>query len=229
MKSIVDITRRDVLKAGGAGVALAVGGGLAGAVAATPVGWDDRSLEQQLKYLRTRTKPYRKLSAADRDGYVSAALPLYCGMGYHFDKESAWEGENAPDPSTPGSLFYALNEADRLVLVGVEYLLITELDADGEPKDPMPNVFNDEPENVDEKPLYGTAEADGWELITDPATGFTVWDLHVWLHEDNPLGVFHPTHPAYDDLPTCVPLELHEPEAATTDVVVTGTTAGKVV
>lgn len=207
-----DVTRRDVLKTGAASVALVVGGGLVGSVTATPAGWDDRSLEQQLRYLRTRTRPYRKLSAADRDGYVSAALPLYCGMGYHFDKESVWEGENAPDPSTPGSLFYALSESDRLDLVGVEYLLVTELDGDGEPNDPMPNVFNDKPENADEKPLYGTTEADGWELITDPATGFTVWDLHVWLHEDNPLGVFHPTHPKYADLPTCVPLDVHEPE-----------------
>jgi hypothetical protein len=210
-KPIGDITRRDTLRAGALAATVAVGGSLVGFARAVPDDWDSRSFDQQLRYLRARTHRYRRVSAADADGYVSAALPLYCGVGYHFDKESAWEGENAPDPDTPGSLFYVLDDNDELRLAGVEYLLVTELDEEGEPVDPMPDLFNDEQTDVEADPLFGRSEADGWELIVDPATGFTVWDLHVWLHEENPAGVFTHTHPSYEDLPTCVPLDLDEP------------------
>jgi hypothetical protein len=68
-------------------------------------------------------------------------------------------------------------------------------------------MVNDEGEPLDGKPLEGTPEADGWHLIPDPATGFAIWDLHVWVHERNPAGVFGLPNPRYADMPGCVPLE----------------------
>lgn len=167
-----------------------------------PDGWDDLSLAEQLDTVREATAPYKQPDAVADDGYVSAELPLYCGLGYHFDNESVWE--NPPQPTQPGSLAYVLSADGQFTLGAVEYLFVTDRDDEDNPADPQPEVFNDDDEPLDEKPLAGTREADGWELIEDPATGKFVWTLHAWVHVDNPNGVFHPSNPDFADMPGCV-------------------------
>lgn len=163
--------------------------------------WEDLPLAEQLATVREATAPYKQLAAAD-DGYVSANIPLYCGLGYHFDNERVWE--QPPQPTRPGSLAYGLSADGQLRLGAAEYLFITDKDDEGNPTDPKPDVFNDEDEPLEEPPLAGTREADGWELIEDPATGKFVWTLHAWVHIDNPDGVFHPSNPDLKDMPGCV-------------------------
>ena len=195
------VSRRRVLRAGAFATGAAFLGGGSGVALALPSGWSDLSLKEQLKAVRKATIPYKRLEEMDRAGYVSANIPLFCSEGYHFDKVSLW---NELDPEQPGSLFYVIDEGGKLKLGGVEFLLHTDL---GDPG-PKPDLFNDEGEPPNGSPLLGTSEEEGWHLITDPATGFAVWDLHVWVHEKNPLGVFSLPNPRFADMPGCVPLEL---------------------
>lgn len=44
-------------------------------------------------------------------------------------------------------------------------------------------------------------------LIEDSATGMHIWDLHVWVHERNPEGVFSLPNPRFANVPGCVPLD----------------------
>lgn len=193
--------RRSFLKASG----LAIVGSLTGRLRETttrPDDWADLSLAEQLDAVREATAPYEQLDAMADDGYVSAKLPLYCGIGYHFDNESVWE--SPPQPTQPGSLFYVLSSDGQLALGGAEYLFVTDKDDEGNPTNPKPDLFNDENEPLDEEPLAGTREADSWELIEDPATGKFVWNLHAWVHIDNPDGVFRSRNPDLEEMPGCV-------------------------
>lgn len=199
------VSRRKLLKASAvaAGVGLVTGSGSA---LATPTGWDDLPLKQQLSVAQRATKHYKHLDAMDEAGYVSASLALLCSEGYHFDNETLWES-NELDPERPESLFYMLHRNGKLSLGGSEFIVVTELDEEGEPVDPKPDLFNDDDEPVDGDVLRGVSEEDGWMLIEDPATGLVIWDLHVWLHEYNPAGVFSLPNPRFEDMPGCVPLE----------------------
>lgn len=210
------IKRRRVLKSGlvtstvlaTGGVTGLATGGTAGHTAAHPTDdWDDLSLKEQLKVVRKATQPYRDLDTMAGAGYVSSPIPLFCSEGYHFDNLANW-GTAQLDPENPESLFYVLNPGGKLVLGGAEYIVVTELDENADLVDPEPDLFNDESEPVEDDPLRGTTESDGWHVIEDPASGLVLWDLHVWIHEDNPAGVFSLPNPRYADLPGCVELEV---------------------
>lgn len=169
--------------------------------------WNELSLTEQLRVVRKATQPYQKLDNMAEAGYVSSPIPLFCSEGYHFDNLANWETPEL-DPRNPESLFYVLNEAGRLKLGGAEFIVVTELDENGDPVDPRPDLFNDEGESVDDDPLRGISEEDGWNLIVDPGSGLVLWDLHVWVHEYNPDGVFSLPNHRYADMPGCVVLEL---------------------
>lgn len=164
--------------------------------------WETLSLAEQLERVRETTAPYKQLDAMAADGYVSSTR-LYCGLGYFFDKASILE--QPPQPPQPGSLFYVLSADGQLTLGGAEYFLITNKDDEGNPTDPKPDVFNDEDEPLEEKPLAGTREADGWALVDDPASEKLIWALQVWVHLDNPDGVFSHRNPNFNEMPGCVP------------------------
>lgn len=202
----LDINRRRLLEAGIATTAIAAGG-VSGIAAAEPSedDWDDLTLRQQLNAVRKATNPYKQLENMGDAGYVSSPIPVVCSEGYHFDKLPLWDDQL--DPERPESLFYMVNEGGKLKLGGAEFILITDLDENGDPVDPMPDLFNDEGESLERPPLRGTAEADGWNLFRDTETGTVFWDLHVWVHERNPEGVFSLPNPRYADIPGCVPLE----------------------
>lgn len=203
---IGDVSRRQLLKTGAFATGVALVGGASGSAVALPADWEELSLKEQLRVVRRATTPYKRLEEMDAAGYVSANLPLVCSEGLHFDKLSLWE-DGVLDPENPESLFYMVNDGGKLVLGGAEFILVTELDENDEPVAPKPDLFNDEDEPLDSAPLLGTSEADGWIPIVDPATGFAIWDLHVWVHEKNPLGVFSLPNPRFADMPGCVPLE----------------------
>lgn len=196
------VSRRQILKTGAFATGAALGGGVSGAAAARPEDWEGLSLKEQLRVVRRATTPYKRLEAMDEAGYASSNLPRVCSEGLHFDKLSLWE-DGVLDPERPESLFYMINDGGKLRLGGAEFILVTDL----ENPDPKPDLFNDEGEPPNGAPLNGTSEADGWHLIPDPATGFAIWDLHVWVHERNPEGVFSLPNPRFADMPGCVPLE----------------------
>lgn len=201
----LDINRRRLLKAGVLTGSIAATGGVSRIVTAQSTDWDDLTLHKQLNVVRSATQPYKRLENMGEAGYVSAPLPVLCSEGYHFDKIPLWDGQL--DPERPESLFYMVNDGGNLKLGGAEYILITDLDENGDPVDPMPDLFNDEGEPLESPPLRGTAEEDGWNLFRDTTTGVVFWDLHVWVHERNPEGVFSLPNPRYADMPGCVPLE----------------------
>lgn len=202
----LDFDRRRLLKAGIVTAGIAAGG-IAGAATAKPTDWDDLPLKEQLRVVRKATQPYTRLETMGEAGYVSAPIPLFCSEGYHFDNPALWETPEL-DPRTPESLFYVLNGGGKLVLGGAEFVVVTDLDENGEAVDPKPDLFNDENEPLESDPLRGTSEEDGWILIEDPASGLVIWDLHVWVHEKNPEGVFSLPNPRFEEMPGCVALEL---------------------
>lgn len=179
--------RRTVLKA--VGIAGAVGTTFAARGSAsedcelsieTPVGWDDMSLDKQLKDVRNATKRYRRPAAADADGYVNTGL-LGCKHGFSYGKDEPFDA--VVDPRDPDILAYILS-GKKLELAAVEYVVP---EACG-----TPDVFNDEGESL------ATSEEDGWIVFGDARS------LHVWVHADNPDGVFAPRNPDFDDMPGCV-------------------------
>lgn len=192
--------RRRLLKAGAVTAGLAAVGVVPGTAAtATPSDWDDLTLREQLNVVRDATRPYKRLGEMAAAGYVSPPLPLICGKGYHFDNLDYWD--KTLDPRHPESVFYVFNESGTLTLGGAEYILVTDTDANGDPVDPKPDLFNDESKPLDDEPLRGTSEADGWVLFED--AGVTLWTLHVWVHERNAEGVFHPDNARYAEMPGC--------------------------
>lgn len=202
-----DIDRRRLLKTGIVTTTIAAGG-VSGLVTArsSEDEWDERPLDEQLNVVREATQRFEQLETMAEAGYVSASIPLVCSEGLHFDNAALWESGEL-DPENPQSLFYMVDEGGRLDLGGAEFVLPTELDEDGDPEVPKPDLFNDESEPLEGDPLRGTPEEDGWILIEDPATGMHIWDLHVWVHETNPEGVFSLPNRRFADMPGCVPLE----------------------
>ena len=90
------------------------------------------------------------------------------GMGYHWVNGSLVDPTY--DPLNPEALLYATGAGGKLRLVGVEYLVLNV-------GQPIP-MFGDEPFDVGGAPL--------------PVPH---WTQHVWLYEDNPLGIFAPFNP----------------------------------
>jgi len=99
-------------------------------------------------------------------------------MGFHYVDFSRI-GDPAIDPLHPEVLLYAPGPSGRVQLVGVEYL---KIDADG-------SLLTD-----DDRPHLGDVAFNG------PMPGHTDqmpvhYDLHVWLYEENPNGMFAPWNP----------------------------------
>lgn len=125
---------------------------------------------RQLAEVRKATAKYHDVNVALADGYVPAptcaAHPELGGMGFHYIKPSL-AADLQSDPSQPELLLYAPSD-EGLKLVGVEYF---QADA-GQGK---PTLFG---RNFD-GPMPGH----------EP--GMPVhYDLHVWLWEHNPAGMF---------------------------------------
>ena len=150
------------------------------------------NLPPELASARTALDKYRDPMVAVSDGYHSTLACLEFttpfseggmrlvagGMGVHFLNR----GHIGPtlDPAKPQVLIY-MPEGDRLRLVAAEWFLpAAEAAAGAEP----PAIFG--------KALAGPME--GHKPIMPE--GLHHYDLHVWLWQPNPAGVFSPTNPA---------------------------------
>ena len=130
------------------------------------------NINRQLAEVRKATAKYHDVNAALADGYlatpVCGAHPTDGGMGYHYIKP-ALAGDLVSDALEPELLLYAPTP-DGLKLVAVEYFQA----AVGQPQ---PTLFG--------------------QAFDGPMPGHEPgmpehYDLHVWLWEHNPAGMFAP-------------------------------------
>ena len=135
-----------------------------------------------LQEVKAATARYNSVTQAEKDGYVGepvcVASPLG-GMGYHYANEDLM-ADDAIDPARPEVLVYAPKQNGKLELVAVEYW---KRDADGSLL-----TAGDRPS------LFG-------RRFDGPMPGHNPfmpvhYDLHVWLYEDNPAGMFTGFNPA---------------------------------
>lgn len=187
------VGRRTVLKTIGSGLVIGASTGLASA----QEGSDE--LSHQLNVVRSGSRKYRDIGTALND--YDPVLGYVPGMGFHFVDESLIAPNHSDGPvdglDNPSILVYFTTgnynpspgdphdsvHDDDLRLGAVEYAHAGEQGTPG-------NYFADETSSRNLK----ASEAEGWEFV-EPA-GVTA--LHVWVHRNNPAGVFHPTNPTID-------------------------------
>jgi len=123
--------------------------------------------------VKSATARFHSTTQASRAGYAGAspcvAAPGLGGMGFH------WVNEDLVDPSfdalNPEAVLYEPSANGKLKLVAVEYIVI--------------NVGQPAPT------FAGRAFDVGGTPVPVPH-----WSLHVWLHKENPNGIFTPFNPA---------------------------------
>lgn len=122
--------------------------------------------------IRARTARYHATQQATADGYAQTspcvAVPSLGGMGFHWANNALVDP--VFDPLVPEVLLYAPNDEGKLKLVGVEYIVIDV----GQPR-----------------PSLGGQPFDiGGTPVPVPH-----YSLHVWVHRENPNGMFTPFNP----------------------------------
>ena len=125
-----------------------------------------------LKALHSATARFHSTVQATKAGYVEdspcVASPGLGTMGFH------WVNHDLVDPVfeplKPEAVLYAPNGNGKLKLVAVEYIVINT----GQPAP----AFDGHPFDVGGTPV--------------PVAH---WSLHVWIHKDNPNGIFTPFNP----------------------------------
>jgi hypothetical protein len=153
----------------------------AAAIALPTAGASLDPLDAQLNDLRAATARYHSVEQAEKAGYVADAHCAFSplgGMGYHYGN-AALMADDAIDPLQPEILVYAPTESGKLKLVAVEYW---KRDADQ-------LLFT----SGDRPVLFGRG-FDGPMPGHNP-TMPVHYDLHVWLYEENPRGMFFPFNP----------------------------------
>jgi hypothetical protein len=127
--------------------------------------------------VRAATAQFHSTSAATDAGYADAGLPCFDkpgvgGMGLHWLNGSLFS--RTVTPTKPQALVYEV-DGDELELVAVEYLIpFTLVAADAKP--PV---------------LFGQHFHHAF-LVNDP---LPFWELHAWIWEANPLGMFADYNP----------------------------------
>lgn len=178
--------RRTVLKA--------LGSGLIVSSMAGPASARSDALARELNDVRKATRRYRDVSTARSDGYDGQISPYVPGMGFHFIDPAriASDASEYVDVTNPPMLVYVPTGSytpdpgdvhdeerdDDLRLAAVEFAHF-ETGVPG-------NYFSDETSTRSLK----TMEAEGW----GPIPNTPLHALHVWVHRNNPDGVFHPTN-----------------------------------
>ena len=125
-----------------------------------------------VKSVRRATARFHSTAQAIAAGYEPddhcVSAPGLGGMGFHWVNPSLVDP--VFDPLKPEAVLYAMGPGGNLRLIAVEYIVINI----GQPA-PM---FGDQPFDVGGTPV--------------PVPH---WSLHVWLHENNPSGIFAPFNP----------------------------------
>ena len=156
---------------------------VAGLAAVVPALAGDGSLPPELQEVRAAVAKYHSFEQAKRDGYTVENEPCVASpdgtMGIHAINP-ALLATDAIDVHRPEILLYVPKANGKLELVGVEYW---KADADQ-------NLGT----NADEPSLFGRA-------FEGPMPGHSPfmpvhYDMHVWVAEDNPSGVFALFNPA---------------------------------
>jgi len=167
--------QRTLLLGVAAAIALASVAGIATIASASP--------PDQLQAVRAVSAKYHSFEQAEKDGYTVAGEPCVASpdgtMGIHA-VNPALLADPPIDPLRPELLLYIPDARGKLRLAGVEYLTA---DADGD-------LATDD----DRPSLFGQA-------FDGPMPGHTPtmpvhYDLHVWLWEGNPSGLFSMWNPA---------------------------------
>ena len=134
---------------------------------------DKSKLETELlKAVRRATAKFHSTTQAIKAGYEPddhcVSVPGLGGMGYHWVNPSLIDP--VFDPLKPEAILYATGPGGNLRLVAVEYIVLNT----GQAR-PM---FGDQPLSIGGTPLP-----------------IPHWSLHVWVHENNPAGIFTPFNP----------------------------------
>ncbi len=162
---------------------LITGAALAALLATSPASAAPSSagVSQDLAAMRAATAKYHKASVAQADGYLPTD---HCTespdgvMGYHWVNPATFAGPL--DLTKPQALIYQPLPNGRLRLVAVEYL---QWDAD-----------QDQATSEDRPTLYGRG-FDGPMPGHEPGMPIH-YDLHVWVWQHNPSGMFAVWNPA---------------------------------
>lgn len=125
-----------------------------------------------LKSLRSATAKFHSTKQAIAAGYEAdehcVSVPGLGGMGYHWVNSSLVDP--VFDPLKPEAILYATGPGGNLRLIAVEYIIVNM----GQPR-----------------PKFGDRLFDlGGTPLPIPH-----WSLHVWVHEENPSGIFAPFNP----------------------------------
>lgn len=125
-----------------------------------------------LKALRAATARFHSTTQAIHAGYQvddhCVSVPGLGGMGYH------WVNGSFVDPVfellKPEAVLYETGAGGNLRLVAVEYIVVN---------------------TGQERPMFGDHPFDiGGTPLPVPH-----WSLHVWVHKENPSGIFVPFNP----------------------------------
>lgn len=148
---------------------------MAGVASAAP-GQKDPEVLKGLAQVRQAAAKYHDVDAALADGYVATPIcveePDLGGMGYHYINP-ALASDLSVNPLKPELLLYAPSGNGRLKLVGVEYFVAYV-------GQPAPTLFG--------------VPFDGPMPGHEP--GMPVhYDLHAWVWQANPAGVFADFNP----------------------------------
>jgi hypothetical protein len=137
-------------------------------------------LEGDLQAAKAASARFHSVKQALRAGYVRES-PCIPGEGFHYGKMSLL-ADTVLDPSRPELMLYELKPNGKLRLVGVEYF-IADADQNLATTDDRPSLFG--------RPFDGPMAG---RFPGQPAH----YELHVWLWERNPNGMFAFPNPNVD-------------------------------
>jgi hypothetical protein len=153
----------------------------------------DPDVLKDLAAARQATAKYHDVDVAIADGYLPSGPCVESpagGMGIHYVNGALVADPNV-DELTPEILLYVPTHTGGRKLVGVEYFLgVGPVWLPGNPVPPRPEDPPDAPV------IFGQEMGDDGELM-EPHAPFQPWhyDLHVWLWEGNPDGIFEEWNP----------------------------------
>lgn len=169
---------------------LALSLSLVGSALAAPATDNNSEVNKQLAQVRQATEKYHDVTVALQDGYINTHELVVSPdgvMGIHFINPKLMFDDGALNPTQPEILLYVPTNEGGYKLVGVEYYVPAFM-AKGHPT-LFQHQFDGSMLNHDLDPTTLTDE----EKL-DPKNRH--YDLHVWLWQGNPAGMFAEWNPA---------------------------------
>lgn len=131
--------------------------------------------ESEIVQLKAATAKYTNIDVAIDEAFFDAS-GFVPNMGHHYILPSRIDGTF--ELERPEILLYAPNNSGTMEFIAVEYVVpIEDLDNPGTP----PEGF--------------TGNLDEWEINPN----LSQWQLHVWIIQENPDGIFAPHNPTIGD------------------------------